>query len=408
MIQYFYFWRRYMPNSDHVVIISAKRTPIGAFQGNLAHLKSTELGAASIQACYNESGIQANNIKQVIMGCVLPAGLGQAPARQACLQADLKQSTACLTINKMCGSGMQSVILAHNNIVTNNHSVIIAGGMESMSQAPYLLPKARQGYRFGHQPVMDHMLLDGLEDAYNPGKSMGYFAEKCANHYNFSRQQQDEFTLNTLSKAKRAIDNNWFQQEITTITSTTKKETRQINQDEGPGKAKAEKIPLLPAAFTKDGTITAASASFISDGAASLLLTKQSTAAELELEPIAKIIAHHTHAQAPEWFTTAPITAIKEVIKKAHWTIDDIDLFEINEAFAVVTMAAIKELSIPEEKVNIHGGACVLGHPIGASGARILVTLTHALRQHNLTKGVAAICIGGGEAMAIAIEAINN
>jgi acetyl-CoA C-acetyltransferase len=397
-----------MSSRDSVVIISAQRTAIGAFQGSLANIKSTDLGAAAIKACQSQSSIKIEAIDQLIMGCVLTAGLGQAPARQASLKANLPQSTPCLTINKMCGSGMQSLILAHDSLTANTSTISIAGGMENMSQAPYLLPKARQGYRFGHQHVIDHMLFDGLEDAYNPGKSMGYFAEKCAAEYKFTRQAQDEFALATFNKAKQAIQNSWFDSEITDVHTTHKKNTVIIAADEGPSKTKPEKIPLLKPAFATNGSITAASASFISDGAAALLLARESTATAKGLKPLARIIAHHTHAQAPEWFTTAPVSAIREVIKKANWDINDVDLFEINEAFAVVTMAAVKELSIPMEKVNIHGGACILGHPIGASGSRIMVTLIHALRQHGLKRGVASLCIGGGEAIAIAIEAINN
>jgi acetyl-CoA C-acetyltransferase len=393
-----------MTGNTEVFILSAQRTPIGAFQGILSQLSCTTLGGTAIKAAYESAKITPQSVNQVLMGCVLSAGLGQAPARQACLHAGLLPSTTCTTINKMCGSGMQTVIQAHDSLKANPEQVIVCGGMENMSQAPYLLKKARAGYRIGHQCVSDHMMLDGLEDAYDKGRPMGYFAEQCVKEYQFTREQQDQFATQSLQRALKAAQNNWFKHEICSVT--TNKE-HSVTQDEGPQKARPDKIPTLRPVFSATGTITAASASFISDGAAALTLCSGSKLKELNnCKPLARIVAHHSHAQLPAEFTTAPIEAIKGVIKKAHWDLDDVDLFEINEAFAVVTMAAIRSLNLPSEKVNPHGGACSLGHPIGASGARIIVTLTHALREHGLKKGVAALCIGGGEATAIAIEII--
>ena len=393
-----------MTTNDPVVILAAKRTPIGDFQGSLASIKATELGSTAIKGLFSDSSIEPQRIDQVFMGCVLSAGLGQAPARQASLGADLPISATCTTINKMCGSGMQTIIQAYDSLVSQQQNFIVAGGMENMSQAPYLLPKARAGYRLGHQTTLDHLMHDGLEDAYNENQSMGMLAEKCAQKYRFSKQEQDTFSLESLSKANEAIKNGYFKAEITPVRVVNRKVTQTIDQDSGPLKAKADKIPLLRPVFTPSGTITAATASFISDGAAAVLLSRQSVAERHHEVIQATICAHHTHAQEPDWFTTAPIHAIEGVLKKAGWNKADVDLFEINEAFAVVTMAAITELQLDPKRVNIHGGACVLGHPIGASGARIVVTLIHALKQRNLKKGIACLCIGGGEASALAIE----
>ena len=391
-----------MSEENEIVILSAKRTPIGAFQGMLSHISSPTLGAAAIQAAYKAAQISPRDVSQVLMGCVLTAGLGQAPARQACLQAELPPSTTCTTTNKMCGSGMQTVIQAHDSLKANPEQVIVCGGMENMSQAPYLLNKARTGYRIGHQSVIDHMMLDGLEDAYDKGRPMGYFAEQCVKAYQFTREQQDQFATQSLLRAIKAQTNNWFTHEICSVSTGPE---HVACADEGPQKSRQEKIPTLKPVFASSGTITAASASFISDGAAALTVCSSATLKQLNhTSPIARIVAHHTHAQLPAEFTTAPIKAIQGVIKKAHWNLEEVDLFEINEAFAVVTMATIQTLKLPADKVNIHGGACSLGHPIGASGTRIIVTLIHALREHKLNKGVATLCIGGGEATAIAIE----
>ncbi len=385
---------------DPIVIVSAARTPMGGFQGDLSSLAASALGAAAIKAAVERAGIANDDIDDVIMGCVLTAGQGQAPARQAALGAGLPQSAGCTTINKMCGSSLKAVMMAHDEILAESHNIMIAGGMESMSNAPYLLPKAREGLRMGHAQVMDHMFLDGLEDAYDRGTLMGVYAEKCAQHYQFTRAAQDDFAITSLKRAQDAD----FSREITPVTVKTRKEIIEITIDEQPGKGRPDKIPTLRPAFDKDGTVTAANASSISDGAAALVLMRRSEAEKRGLTPIATIMGHVTHAQEPEWFTTAPVGALKTLAEKTGWDLKDVDLFEINEAFAVVTMAAMKDLDLPHDKVNIHGGACALGHPIGASGARILVTLLAAMEKNDLTKGMATLCIGGGEAVAVAVE----
>ncbi len=393
--------------NDPIVIVGFSRSPIGGFQGGLSPLTAPQIASSTISGCLAQANLPADNIDEVLLGCVLSAGIGQAPGRQAALGANIPQNVGCTTINKMCGSGMKAVMLAHDLLVAENGNIILAGGMESMTHAPYLLPKARSGYRLGHGELIDHMFLDGLEDAYDKGKLMGVFAEATAEKYGFSREQQDQFAINSLSKAQKAIDNGNFTAEITPITIETRKGKIVVDMDEGPGNGKIDKIPNLRPAFKKEGTVTAANSSSISDGAATLLLTRRSVAEKNNLTPIATLISHSTHAQEPAWFTTAPVVAIEKVLGKAGWECHDVDLFEINEAFAVVTMAAMHDLKLPEEKVNIHGGACALGHPIGASGARIIVTLINSLQQNNLRKGVAALCIGGGEATAVAIEMEN-
>ncbi|ERH45837.1 acetyl-CoA acetyltransferase [Legionella pneumophila str. Leg01/11] len=394
-----------MEHND-VVIVAAKRTPMGAMLGNLSALSSPELGAVAHMAALSQSGIAPAEIDEVISGCVLQAGIGQAPARQAAIKAGIPNSTGATTINKMCGSGMKAVMLAHDLIKAGTANVILASGMESMSNAPYLLSKARAGYRLGHGELKDHMFLDGLEDAYDKGQLMGCFAETTAKHFNFSREQQDEYALRSMTKALKAIENGAFREEIAPVTLTTRKGDITVDVDEGPETAKAAKIPQLKPAFQADGTVTAANSSSISDGAASLILMSASNAEKRGIKPLAKIIAHASHSQAPQWFTTAPVDAIRKVMNKASWKQDDVDLFEINEAFAVVAMAAITQLELNPEQVNIHGGACALGHPIGASGARILVTLMHALKHQGKKRGIASLCIGGGEATAMAIELI--
>ncbi|HAU1637478.1 TPA: acetyl-CoA C-acyltransferase [Legionella pneumophila] len=394
-----------MEHND-VVIVAAKRTPMGAMLGNLSALSSPELGAVAHMAALSQSGIAPAEIDEVISGCVLQAGIGQAPARQAAIKAGIPNSTGATTINKMCGSGMKAVMLAHDLIKTGTANVVLASGMESMSNAPYLLSKARAGYRLGHGELKDHMFLDGLEDAYDKGQLMGCFAETTAKHFNFSREQQDEFALRSMTRSLKAIESGAFQDEIAPVTLTTRKGDITIQVDEGPDAAKLAKIPQLKPAFQADGTVTAANSSSISDGAASLILMSAANAEKRGIKPLAKIIAHASHSQAPQWFTTAPVDAIRKVMNKASWKQDDVDLFEINEAFAVVAMAAITQLELNPEQVNIHGGACALGHPIGASGARILVTLMHALKHQGKKRGVASLCIGGGEATAMAIELI--
>lgn len=387
--------------SESIVIVAAKRTPMGSFMGALSAVPSTQLGATAITAAI--SGIAPTEIDEVIMGCVLPAGLGQAPARQATLGAGLPLSVGATTINKVCGSGMKAIMLAHDLISAGSAEVIVAGGMESMSNAPYLLPKARAGYRMGHGQVLDHMMLDGLENAYD-GKAMGCFAQDTADAEGITREQMDEFAISSLAKASKAIEDGTFVDEIAPVTVKDRKGDFIIDTDEGPGNAKPEKIPALRPAFKKDGTVTAANSSSISDGAAALVIMTASKAAGLGLTPLAKIVAHATNAIKPEDFTVAPVGAIEKVLAKTGWTKDDVDLFEINEAFAMVTMLGVNRLGLDANKVNVKGGACALGHPIGASGARIVVTLLHALNQKGMKKGVAALCIGGGEATAIAIE----
>lgn len=391
-------------SDDAIVIVSAKRTPMGGFQGDFAATTCAELGAAAIKAALDETSLKPGDIDSVIMGCVLPAGQGQAPARQASLGAGLPQSTGATTVNKMCGSGMKALMIAHDEIKAGSHNIMIAGGMESMTNAPYLLPKARGGFRMGHGEVKDSMFLDGLEDAYEQGTLMGVYAERCVGHYSFTREEQDDFAIRSLTRAQDAIKDGSFKNEITPVTIQTRKGDITVDIDEQPGKANPDKIPTLRPAFAKDGTVTAANASSISDGAAALLIMKKSEAEKRGLKPLAELKAHATFAHAPEWFTTAPVGALKTLAEKTGWNLGDVDLFEINEAFAVVTMAAMKDLDLPAEKVNIHGGACALGHPIGASGARIVVTLIHALKNKGLKKGMASLCLGGGEAVAVAVE----
>jgi len=392
--------------NDPIVIVGAARTPIGGFQGDFASLSASELGAVAIKAAVERAGIEAAAVEQAIMGCVLPAGQGQAPARQAALKAGLPLATACTTVNKMCGSAMEAAMLAHDRIVAGSAQIIVAGGMENMTNAPYLLPKARGGMRMGHGTVYDHMFLDGLEDAYDKGKLMGVFAEACADKYEFTRQQQDEFALRSLSRARSANEEGTFAWEIAPVTVAGRKGEIVVDRDEQPAKASPEKIPTLKPAFRKDGTVTAANSSSISDGAAALVLMRRSVAERKGLKPLALFLDHATHAQEPGWFTTAPVGAIQKLNAKLGWGPGEADLYEINEAFAVVAMAAMKEFGLPPEKVNVHGGACALGHPIGASGARIVVTLLGALRRLGRKRGIASLCIGGGEATAMAIELI--
>lgn len=389
---------------DPIVIVSAARTPMGNFGGYFKETPVTQLGSAVIQAVLQRSQVDPQQINEVIMGCVLPAGVGQAPARQAAILAGLPYHCGAVTLNKMCGSGMKSIMIAHDMIVAGTSNIMLAGGMENMSAAPYLLPKARFGYRLGHGQCLDHMMLDGLEDAYQAGKPMGYFAERCVTKYHFTREAQDEYAKTSVMRAKSAADNGAFTAEITPVVVHTRKGEQIVDKDEGPQTVDPNKISQLKPAFEKDGTVTAANSSSISDGASALLLMPHSLARQQNRSPLAVIKAHYTHSQAPEWFTTAPVGAIKGLLQKLQWKIEDIDLFEINEAFAVVAMVTMDQLQIPHEKVNIHGGACVLGHPIGASGARILTTLIYALKQKKLSRGIASLCIGGGEATAIAIE----
>jgi acetyl-CoA C-acetyltransferase len=391
-------------NANDIVIVAAARTPMGAFQGDLAALTGPQLGAAAIRAAVARANIAPEQVDEVLMGNVLQAGEGQAPARQAALGAGLPKSVGCTTVHKVCGSGMKAQMLAFDALKAQSYDVVVAGGMESMSNAPYLLPKARSGMRLGHGQVLDHMFYDGLEDAYDKGRLMGTFAEDTAQHFGFTREQQDAYAIESTQRAIRAIQSGAFEWEIEPVTITERGGERVVKIDEQPLKAKLDKIPLLKPAFRKDGTVTAANSSSISDGAAALVLMRRETAEQLGCTPLARIVAHATHAQEPAWFTTAPVGAIEKVLAKAGWTADAVDLFEINEAFAVVTMAAMKELNLPHEKVNIHGGACALGHPIGASGARIVVTLIGALRHTGGKRGVASLCIGGGEATAMAIE----
>ncbi|WP_257112652.1 acetyl-CoA C-acyltransferase [Pseudomonas ficuserectae] len=394
-------------HQDPVVIVSAARTPMGGFQGDLQSLSATELGSIAIRAAVERAGIESADVQHVLFGCVLPAGLGQAPARQAALGAGLGNATLCSTVNKMCGSGMQTAIMAHDLLMADSTAVVVAGGMESMSNAPYLLDRARNGYRMGHGKVLDHMFLDGLEDAYEPGRLMGTFAEDCAGSNGFSREAQDAFALASLARAQEAIADGHFDAEIVPVQVTVGKESRQIIHDEQPPKARPDKIPTLKPAFREGGTVTAANSSSISDGAAALLLMRQSEAQRRGLRPLAVFYAHAAFADQPGLFPTAPIGAIQRLLSKTDWALDDVDLFEINEAFAVVPLVAMSELGLAHEKVNVNGGACALGHPIGASGARIIVTLLAALQRRQLKRGVAAICIGGGEATAVAIEIID-
>ncbi|SDT27258.1 acetyl-CoA C-acetyltransferase [Pseudomonas asplenii] len=395
-----------MTIQDPVVIVSAVRTPMGGFQGDLKSLTAPQLGAASIRAAVERAGVAVDVVDEVLFGCVLPAGLGQAPARQAALGAGLDKGTRCTTLNKMCGSGMEATILAHDRLLAGSAEVVVAGGMESMSNAPYLLDRARSGYRMGHGQVLDHMFLDGLEDAYDKGRLMGTFAEDCAENHGFSREAQDAFAVASLTRAQQAISEGRFRDEIVPLQVTVGKEQRLISDDEQPPKARLDKIASLKPAFRQGGTVTAANSSSISDGAAALVLMRRSEAEKRGLKALAVIHGHAAFADTPGLFPVAPVGAIHKLLKKTGWSLDQVDRFEINEAFAVVTLVTMDKLQIPHEKVNVNGGACALGHPIGASGARILVTLLSALRQQNLKRGIAAICIGGGEATAIAVECL--
>ena len=391
---------------DPVVIVSAARTPMGAFMGDFAELSANDLGGAAIKAAVERAGIAPEKVEEVLFGNCLMAGQGQAPARQALFKGGLPKSTGAVTLSKMCGAGMEATILAHDQLVARSRDVMIAGGMESMTNAPYLLKKGRGGYRMGHDKVFDHMMLDGLEDAYEPGRSMGTFGEDCAAKYNFTREQQDKFAIASVERAQAATKSGAFKEEITPVTVSTRKGDVTISEDEGPAKARLDKIASLKPAFKKDGTITAASSSSINDGAAALVLMRASTAKELGCTPLARIVGHAMHAQEPEWFSTAPVGATEKLLKKIGWSVADVDLWEINEAFAVVPMALMAELNISHDIVNVNGGACALGHPIGASGARVIVTLLHALKARGKKRGMATLCIGGGEATAMAIEII--
>lgn len=393
---------------DPIVIVDGARTPMGSFQGVLANASATELGSTAIQAALNRSGIKAEDVDDVLMGCVLPAGLGQAPARQAALGAGIPEGTSCTTVNKMCGSGLKAVMMTHDALLAGSATVAIAGGLESMTNAPYLLPKARGGLRMGHGEVKDHMFLDGLEDAYNKGKLMGHFAEETARKYQFTREAQDDFAITSLERACHAIDNDIASTEIAPVTIKSRKGEIVVNEDEQPKKADPEKIRNLRPVFDKEGTVTAANASSISDGAAALVLMRESEAKARGLEPRARILGHSSWAHEPEWFTTAPVFAIDRLLERLNMKNTDFDVFEVNEAFAVVTMAAMQECGLPHEHTNIYGGACALGHPVGASGARIMVTLLNALERTNSKRGMASLCIGGGEAVAVAVERITE
>jgi acetyl-CoA C-acetyltransferase len=392
---------------DPVVIVGSARTPMGSFQGDLATLTAPEMGAVAIRATIERAGLKPEDVQEVIMGCVLPAGQGQAPARQASLGAGIPDAVGCTTINKMCGSGMKAAMLAHDLIAAGTNDIMVAGGMESMTNAPYLLDRARGGYRMGHGKVLDHMFLDGLEDAYDKGRLMGTFAEDCAQHYQFTREAQDAYAVTSLTRALKAVEDGTFDAEVVPTTVRTRKGEAQVTRDEQPGKAVPNKIGTLKPAFRPDGTVTAANSSSISDGAAALVLMRLSDAERRGLTPLAAIIGHATHAQAPNQFATAPIGALKRLAERTGWALDDVDLFEINEAFAVVAMAAMRDLGLPHDKVNVHGGACALGHPIGASGARVMVTLLAALEKYDLKRGMASLCLGGGEATAVAVERLS-
>jgi len=393
-------------SNDPVVIVAFARTPMGGFQGALSGVKATDLGATAVKAAVERAGVAADKVEQIFMGCVLPAGLGQAPARQAAIGAGLGKHVEATTVNKMCGSGMQAAMMAHDALMAGTADIIVAGGMESMTGAPYVMNKHRGGARIGHDVIVDTMYMDGLEDAYTPGKLMGAFAEDTAGQYQFTREQQDDYAIESLRRANAAIESGAFDAEITPVEVTSRKGTETVSTDEQPGKARPEKIPTLRPAFAKDGTITAANASSISDGAAALVMTRESVAKAMNLPIVARVVAHAAHAHEPGLFTTAPVPAMQKALKKAGWTVDDVDLWEINEAFAVVPMIAMKEMGMSRDKVNVNGGACALGHPIGASGARILATLLGALEAHGKTKGVASLCIGGGEAVAMAVERV--
>ena len=391
---------------DPIVIVGAARTPMGAFQGDFSHLAAHDLGGAAIAAAVERAGISPDQVGEVLFGNCLMAGQGQAPARQAAFKGGLPKEAGAVTLSKMCGSGMKAAMMAHDMLLAGTHDVMVAGGMESMTNAPYLLKKGRGGYRLGHDRIFDHLMLDGLEDAYEEGRSMGTLGEDCAAKYRFTREQQDAFATASVQRAQAATESGAFAAEITPVTVKSRSGETVVSIDEGPAKARLDKIATLKPAFKKDGTITAASSSSINDGAAALVLMRQSTAEKLGCKPLARIVSHATHAQEPEWFATAPLGATQKALKKAGWQVDDVDLWEINEAFAVVPMALMTELNLSHDIVNVNGGACALGHPIGASGARILVTLLHALKAHGKTKGLATLCIGGGEATAMAVELI--
>ena len=390
--------------SESIVIVGAARTPMGSFQGDFSSLAAHDLGGVAIKAAIERAGISPDLVSELLFGNCLMAGQGQAPARQAGFKGGLPKSAGAVTLSKMCGSGMRAAMFAHDMLLAGSHEVLVAGGMESMTNAPYLLPKARGGYRIGHDRIFDHMMLDGLEDAYEPGRSMGTFGEDCAAKYGFTRAEQDAFATASVQRAKAATESGVFAAEIAPVTVKGRAGEVVVSIDEGPGKVKLDKIPGLKPAFKKDGTITAASSSSINDGAAAMVLMTAFTAARLGCKPLARIVSHATHAQEPEWFSTAPVGASQKALAKAGWSVADVDLWEINEAFAVVPMALMKELGVPHDKVNVNGGACALGHPIGASGARIMVTLMYALKARGLKKGLATLCIGGGEGTAVALE----
>ena len=390
--------------TDSIVIVSAARTPMGSFQGDFSSLAAHDLGGVAIKAAVQRAGIRSDQVDEVLFGNCLMAGQGQAPARQAAFKGGLPISAGAVTLSKMCGSGMRAAMFAHDMLLAGSADVLVAGGMESMTNAPYLLPKARGGYRIGHDRIFDHMMLDGLEDAYEAGRSMGTFGEDCAAKYGFTREQQDQFAIASVQRAQAATKSGAFAGEIAPVTVKGRAGDTVISIDEGPGKVKLEKIPTLKAAFKKDGTITAASSSSINDGAAALVLMRSSSAAKLGLKPLARIVSHAVHAQEPNWFATAPVGAVKKALAKAGWSVKEVDLWEVNEAFAVVPMALMNEIGLSHEIVNVNGGACALGHPIGASGARIMVTLLYALQARGLKRGVATLCIGGGEGTAVALE----
>ncbi|VVO25766.1 Acetyl-CoA acetyltransferase [Pseudomonas fluorescens] len=396
-----------MSHTDPIVIVSAARTPLGGFLGNFKEVTAAQLGAVAIRAAVERASLQPSDISEVIMGCVLQAGQGQAPARQAALLANLPEQVVCSTVNKMCGSGMKALMFGHDLLHAGSAEVVVAGGMESMSNAPYLLERARSGYRMGHSKIIDHMFLDGLEDAYEKGRLMGTYAEDCAQSYGFTRDQQDQFAISSLTRAQKAITEGRFQDEIVPVLASSGRETVSIESDEQPGKARIDKIPTLKPAFREGGTVTAANSSSISDGSAALVLMRLSEAERRGLTPLARIAGHASYAHAPGLFASAPVGAIKRLLERTNWSMQDVDLFEINEAFAVVPMVVIRDLNVGHEQLNVHGGACALGHPIGASGARVVVTLVNALRQNALKRGIASVCIGGGESTAIAIELLS-
>lgn len=394
-------------SEESIVIVAAKRLPTGSFQGIYQNLSSTQLGAMAIKGALEAAKVSGEDVDEILMGCVLPAGLGQAPARQAALHAGLPKKVGCVTLNKVCGSSLKTVMVAHDLIKAGSINVAIAGGMENMTNAPYLLPGVRVGLRMGAAQVLDHMLLDGLEDSFTGGTAMGVFAERTAEKYGFTREEQDAFAIETDKRALEAMKKGYFKEEIVPVTVTQKKETMTVDEDEPPKKINFEKIPLLKPSFSKEGTVTPANSSSISDGAAAIVVMKESDAKKRNLKPFARIVAHAQHSREPEWFTLAPSTAIEKVLKKAGWDKDEVDFYEINEAFAVVVMAVMKDLGLSREKVNVHGGACALGHPLGATGAKLLTTLLYALKTHGKKKGVVALCIGGGEAVAMAVECID-